>query len=231
VAIVNQTLARRLWPGQNALGRRFRWGRQREPIEVIGIAQDGKYRMIGEGRRAHVYVPLAQDYAMPVTLHLRTHIGTPLALAPQIRLILQNLDPDLPVFNIRTMDEHLRESAFALLPLRMGATLVGVQGTLALALAIMAIYSVVSYSVRQQTRDLGVRVALGARTGDLVQIVTSTALRSTLIGLVLGLLVSLSLARVLAALLYGLNPVDLPVFGLVAVLVLVASLFACWVPA
>jgi predicted permease len=231
VALVNQTLANRLWPGQDPIGRSFRWVEGGDAVEVIGVVRDGKYVMLGEAPRPYVYVPLSQEYDTPVTLHVRTATADPLALTPSIRQALQELDPDLPVFSVRTMPEHLRSSALALLPLRMGATLAGAQGALALLLAVMGLYGVVAYAVSQQRREIGIRIALGARGRDLFRVVAGGGLRPALIGLVLGVIASLGLARLLAGLLYGLNPLDLPVFTAVVVLLLGVSLFACWLPA
>jgi predicted permease len=231
VALVNQTLANRLWPGQDPLGRRFRWLEGNDAIEVVGVVRDGKYVMLGEAPRPYLYLPLAQEYDTPVTLHVRAATDDPLVLVPAIRQVLNDLDPDLPIFSVRTMPEHLRNSAMALLPLRMGATLAGVQGALALLLAVMGLYGVVAYAVSQQRREIGIRIALGARGRDLFRVVAGGGLRPAMIGLVAGVLVSLGLARLLAGLLYGLNPLDLPVFTAVIALLLGVSLFACWLPA
>jgi predicted permease len=231
VAVVNETLAERLWPGQEALGKRFRWQSSTNPIEVIGVARNGKYVLLGEAPRPYVYVPIAQEYASLITLHARSTTGDPLALAPALQGIFRDLDPDLPVFNVRTMEEHLRTSAFGFLPLRMGAVLAGAQGLVGLLLAVMGVYGVVSYSVSQQTRDIGIRVALGARKLDVFRLVSRSGLRPAILGLVLGLAASLALARLLAVLLYGLNPVNVPVFTVVVLLMLGVSLLACWLPA
>jgi predicted permease len=162
VAIVNQTLADRLWPGQQPLGKQFQWKSSTDPIEVVGVVSNGKYVLLGEAPRPYIYLPFAQEYSTLVTLHGRTQTADPLALAPAVRRVFGDLDPDLPVFNVRTMSEHLRSSAFAFLPLRMGAILAGAQGVVALLLAMIGIYGVVAYSVRQQTHDIGIRVALRA---------------------------------------------------------------------
>jgi len=231
VAIVNQTFARRVWPNESALGRRFRWRGDTDPIEVIGVVRDGKYISVGENRRAYAYVPLAQHYEPVVTLHVRAATGDPFALAPSLRRLVNDLDSDVPVFNVRTMDEHLQDSVFAFLPIRMGALLACAQGLLGLVLAMISVYGVVAYTVRQQTRGIGIRVALGARKRDLFLLVARSALRPTLIGLVLGIAVSLAFARVLGRLLYGIAPVNLPLFVAVAGLVAGLSLLACWLPA
>jgi ABC-type antimicrobial peptide transport system permease subunit len=198
---------------------------------VIGVVHNGKYVFLGEAPRPFVYVPMAQAYSTQVTLHVRTATGDPLALAPALQRIFRDLDPDLPVYNVRTMEEHLRSSAFAFLPLRMGAFLAGTQGLVGLLLAIMGIYGVVSYSVSRQTRDIGIRVALGARKFDVFRAVSRSGLRPALLGLALGLVASFGLTRLLAVLLYGINPVNVPVFTVVIFLMLGVSLLACWLPA
>ena len=231
VAVVNETFARRLWPDEDALGRRFRWKTGGDPIEVVGVAADGKYLMLGEAPRPFVYLPIPQEYSAPVTLHVRTKTEDALALAPALREAIRELDPDLPVFDVRTMDEHLRQSAFAYLPIRMAATVAGAQGLVALLLAVMGVYGVVASSVSRRTRDIGIRVVLGARGLDVFRMVSGAALRPALLGLGLGLAAALGLARFLTALLYGLDPADAPVFGAVGALMLGVSLLACWVPA
>jgi predicted permease len=231
VAVVNQTLAGRLWPNDDALGKQFRWGPEDEPIEVVGIAANGKYVMLGEAPRAYVYLPAAQSYSSLVTLHVRVDTADPLAMTPPVREVFRGLDPNLPVYNVITMDEHLRGSAFAFLPLRMGAVLAGAQGVVALLLAMIGIYGVVAYAVSQQTREIGIRIALGARRLDIFHQVSRSGLRPTLVGLALGLAAAFGLARLLAVLLYGLNPVSVPVFLAVVALMLSVALLACWLPA
>jgi predicted permease len=231
VAVVNQTLAERLWPGQEALGKRFRWGSSDEPIEVVGIASTGKYVMLGEPPRPFFYLPIAQAYASLVTLHVRSEAIDPLPLAPSLRGVLGGLDPDLPVFSVLSMEEHLGTSALAFLPLRMGAALAGAQSVVALLLAMIGVYGVVAYAVSQQTRDIGIRIALGARNFDVFRLVSRSGLRPTVVGVVLGLAASFGLARLLAGLLYGLNPVSIPVFASVVTLVLSVAMLACWLPA
>ena len=234
VAVVNETLADRLWPGQEPLGKYFRWESPDSngvPIEVIGVASNGKYVMLGEAPRPYLYVPLARRHASLATLHVRTRSADPLALAPALRRVFRDLDPDLPIFNLRSMEEHLRTSVFGFLPLRMGALLAGAQGIIALLLAVIGIYGVVAYAVSQQTREIGIRIALGASNRDVFRLVSRSGLRPTFLGLTLGLAASFGLARLLAVLLYGLNPFSIPVFATVTALVVAVSLLACWLPA
>ncbi len=230
VAVVNQTFADRLWPGQNPLGKGFRWSGSSDRFEVVGISANGRYVSLGEAPRPYAYFPMAQAAPDMVTLSIRARSGDPLELAPSVRAVLNGLDGNLPVYNIRTMDEHLRASPTAFFPLRMGAFMAGAQGAVALLLALIGVFGVVAYSVRQQTREIGIRMALGARGIDVLRLVSRSGLRPALIGLVLGLLAASGLARGLAVLLYGLDPADPPVFAAVTVVVLGASVLACWLP-
>jgi predicted permease len=230
VAIINATMAERLWPGQDALGRRFKWGADSDFWQVVGVARNARYVMIGEEPRPFFYAPLAQRHASPVTLHLWTD-GDPAALTPAVRDVLRQMDADLPIYNVRTMEEHLNDSAFAVMPLRFGAVLAGAQGLLGLLLAAMGLYGVVSYVVSQRTREIGVRVALGARRFDILRLVVRDGFRLTLIGLAIGLLVSLGFTAILTKVLYGLTPAATPVFVAVIVLLGCVAMLACYLPA
>jgi len=230
VAIINATMAERLWPGQDALGRRFKWGADGDFWQVVGVARNARYVMIGEEPRPFFYAPLAQRHASPVTLHLWTN-GAPAAGAPAVREVLRQMDADLPIYNVRTMEEHLNDSAFAVMPLRFGAVLAGAQGLLGLLLAAMGLYGVVSYVVSQRTREIGVRVALGARRSDILRLVVRDGFRLTLIGLAIGLLVSLGFTAILTKVLYGLTPAAAPVFVAVIVLLAGVAVLACYLPA
>jgi putative ABC transport system permease protein len=230
VVIVNQTLARRIWGDENPLGKRLRLGHGDDVREIIGVARDGKYLMLGEDPRPYFYVPLTQFYSSPVTLFARTQ-GDPLVLVPALRQVLAELDPHLPIYNVRTMEEHLRQSALALMPLRLAAVLAGAQGMLGLFLAALGIYGVVSYAVTQRTHEIGIRMALGAARSDILRLVVREGWRLTLLGLGIGLALTLVVALGLSRLLYGLNPIHLPVFGAVAVVLAGVALLACYLPA
>jgi predicted permease len=230
VAIINATMAERMWPGQDALGRRFKLGAESDLLQVVGVARNAKYVMLGEEPRSYFYAPLAQRHASPVTLHLWTD-GDPAALTPAVRDVLRQMDADLPIYNVRTMEEHLNDSAFAMMPLRYAAVIAGAQGLLGLLLASMGLYGVVSYVVSQRTREIGVRMALGARGLDILRLVVRDGLKLTLIGLALGLLVSLGCAAILAKVLYGLTPAATPVFAAVIVLLAGVATLACYLPA
>ena len=230
VAIINAIMAERLWAGQNALGRRFKWGPGGDSWQVVGIARNAKYVMIGEEPRPFFYATLAQRHASPVTIQIWT-AGDPPALTPVVRDVLRELDANLPIYNVLTMEEHLNDSAFAMMPLRFGAVLAGVQGLLGLFLAAMGLYGVVSYVVSQRTREIGVRVALGARRIDILRLVVRNGLRLTFIGLAIGLLVSLGFTYLLTKVLSGLTPAVAPVFAFVIALLAGVALLACYLPA
>jgi predicted permease len=230
VAVVNETMARRLWPDQDAVGRRFRFGQDGNWVEVVGIAGDGKYVMLGEDPRAYFYLPLAQQYRSPMTLVVRS-ASDPRGLAAPVQRLLREMDPDLPVFNIRTMEEHVRDSVFGLLPLRIGAAMAGVQGLIGLFLAVMGLYAVVSYAVTRRTREIGVRMALGAQRQDVLRLVVRDGMRLSLIGIVIGLLLAFGVGAVLSRVLYGVTPADAGVLGGVTALLLVVSAIACYLPA
>jgi predicted permease len=234
VAIINAFMAERLWPGpnalQDALGKRFKWGTDGDYWQVVGVTRNAKYVMIGEEPRLFFYTPLAQQHRSPVTLSLWADVA-PSTLAPAVRETLRQMDANLPIYNVRTMEEHLNDSAFAMMPLRYGAVLAGVQGLLGLLLAAMGIYGVVSYVVSQRTREIGVRMALGARRADILMIVVRDGLRLTLIGLAIGLLVAWGFNAILSKILYGLAPAAAPVFAAVVILISGVALLACYLPA
>ncbi len=228
VVVVNEELARRLWPDREAIGQRLT--SYDFTAEVVGVVATGKYVMISEADRPAYYLPHAQSYNQPVTLYLRTR-GDPAMVLNVMRRVLQRLDPELPIYNAQTMEEHLRTTAFGFMPLRMAAFLSGAQGLVGLLLAVMGVYGVVAYSVSQRTREIGIRLALGAERGDVFRLVVRGGLTLIAVGLGLGLLVALGLSHVLAGLLVGLNPLDLPVFGGVTLLLVGVSFLACYLPA
>jgi predicted permease len=230
VAVINETMARSLWAGEEALGKRFRFGRNGEWIEVVGIAGDGKYVMVAEAPRSYFYVPVAQQYRSPITLIVRS-ASDPGALVKPLLALLRELDADLPVFNVRTMERHIRDSMFGLMPLRMGATMAAVEGLLGLLLAVMGLYAVVSYAANQQVHEIGIRMALGARPSDVVRLVVRNGMRLTLVGALLGLLGAVGVGFGLSHVLYGLKRVDVLLLLSTTVLLLGVAALACYLPA
>jgi putative ABC transport system permease protein len=230
VAVVNETMARTLWPGAEAVGKRFRFGRDGRWMEVVGVAADGKYVMLAEAPRSYFYLALAQNYASPVTLMVRS-AGDPSSLARPVQDVLRQMDPDLPVFNLRTMDRHVRESVFGLMPLRMAAAMAAIEGLLGLFLAVMGLYAVVSYAASRRVHEIGVRMALGARPRDVRGLVVRGGMRLALIGVAIGLLLAVGAGLALSHVLYGVERVAAGVLAPVAVLLLGVAALACYLPA
>ncbi len=230
VAVVNQTMARQLWPDKDAVGQRFRLRQDGAWIDVVGVARDGKYMMLAEPPRPYFYLPIEQNYASPVTLLVRS-ASSPASLAGPVQRVLGDLDPDLPVFNVRTMEQHMRTSVFGFMPLRIAVAMAATQGGVGLLLAVIGLYAVVSYTVTRRTREIGLRMALGAGRADVLRLVVRDAMRLTVMGIALGLLVSFGLGALLSRVLVGLPRVDLLVLASVTAILLAVSAFACYVPA
>jgi putative ABC transport system permease protein len=233
VVIVNEAFAQRYWSGQDPIGKRLSLGWAQEggqpiyPLEVIGVAKDGKYVTLGEDPRPFVYYPHRQNYEAAMTVLVRT-TGDPKTLVEAVRNEVRALDPHLPTFDVKTLTEHM---GITLLPVRLAATLLGIFGFLALLLAAVGIYGVVSYSVSQRTHEIGIRMALGARAWDVLRLVIAQGLSLTLIGVAIGLAAAFGATRFLTFLLYGISPTDpLTFVGLSALLAAVA-LLACYIPA
>ncbi len=227
-----QTFARRFFPGadpaQHALGKRISLGSaDRPPWQIVGVARDGKYFSIGEAPRLFAYLPLGQDYISRSTLLVHTS-ADPRAMIAPIREEMRRLDANLPVFEVKTLIEHMGLSLF---PARVAASLLGGFGLLALALAGVGIYGVMARGVAQRTREIGIRVALGARPGDVLRLVLRRGVMVTAIGVVIGLAASLALTRVMSNLLYGVSATDPLTFVVVTALLAVVALVACLIPA
>lgn len=230
VAVINEAMARAYWPGRDPIGQHFRldWAGG-DPIEVVGVTTTGKYVMLTEDPRPYFYLPQAQRYQMPATLVVRTR-GQAAAVIHSLRQTVHALDPALPIYNITSVDEHLASSVFALMPLRTGAKVAAIQGLIALALAVMGLYAVVAYGVRSRTREIGLRIALGATRADVLRFVSREGVRLTVIGVVLGLAGSLLVALGLSRVLYGVQVFDPVAYPLVILVLGGIAALACWLP-
>ena len=225
VAIVNETLARRFWPGQEAIGKRLTTGT--DVLQVVGVAKDIKYRFLGESPMPYLYLPLAQNYEGQVNLQVKT-VADPLQLAGPLRQIAEGIDPQLQGLSANTLEDQV---AFALLPGRVGGVIFIVFGLLALALACMGLYGVMSFSVRQRTREMAIRMSLGARPGDVLNMVLRESMTLVAVGAAIGLLIAFPIMRFIGSFLYGVSPADPVSFlGVIAVLGS-AALLATYVPA
>jgi len=228
IVIINETFARRFWPGQDAIGKRFRYSRADGPlVEVAGAVKDGKYFSLGEEPKPFFYFPLLQDYEEPTTLIART-TNNPNAALATIRGEVFKLDPTMPFTEVKTMTEHLSLSLF---PLRIGASVVGSFGLLALLLAAIGIYGVMAFAVSQRTREIGIRMALGAQGRDVLRLILKQGVLLLLVGLGLGLAGALLLTRLMTSVLYGVSATDVVTFASVTALLGLVALVACWLPA
>jgi len=227
VIIVNETLARRITPDGNAIGKRIRMDSKGGYLEVVGIARDIKYNQLAERPVFYGYLPLAQRYRPAMTLHIRTN-GEPGALINGVRAEVKALDANLPLTNVKTMQEHLRTP---LAPAKLFAWLSSAFGVLALLLAATGLYGVMAYLVSGRTREFGIRVALGARGTDVLRLVLAEGLALVGVGILLGLLASLALTRVLQSVLYGVSATDPATFAGVALVLATVTLIACYIPA
>ena len=228
VAIVNETFARRLFPGRDAIGGRFNFNGPNEPYwEIIGVTADGKYNSLGEDQKPAFYRPLLRNYSTNATLVART-AGDSQSVIAALRGELQALDPTLPVFNVKTLTEHM---SLPLFPYRMAAVVLGSFGVLAVVLAAIGIYGVMSYVVAGRTREVGVRVALGAARSDVLLLIMRQGMSLAAIGLAVGLLIAFGAAQLMVKLLFGLNPLDPTTFAGVSLLLAFVAALACYIPA
>ena len=226
--IVNEAFARRYFEGDDPIGKHMSFrGAQGPWSEIIGIARDSKYRTLGESPRPFAYVPLAQNHETGMALHVRT-TGNPIGLAAAVRHEVQSLDQNLPVTELQTLSGVLAGSLFAA---RMGAVLLAVFGSLALLLAAIGLYGVMSYAVSRRTREIGIRMALGAATGNVLRLVLKEGMSLVGSGVAIGLIVAAAATRLLASFLYGVSPLDAATFVAIPLLLALVAFLASYLPA
>ncbi len=229
-AIIDETVAHDFFSGINPIGRRIAIGQAPDltEFEIIGLVKATKYKSIREEAQGAVYLSLLQgDRPWMPTLYVLTTNNTT-ALTAAVRQTFQALDKDLPVFNVKTFERQLNES---LAQDRLVATLSGFFGVLAALLAAIGLYGVMAYAVARRTREIGIRLALGAQTRDVLWLIVRQGLALTLIGVALGLAAALALTRVLQNLLFGVSATDPATFAGIALLLTLVALIACWIPA
>ncbi|HET9478986.1 MAG TPA: ABC transporter permease, partial [Pyrinomonadaceae bacterium] len=233
VAIINETMARQYWPGENALGRRFNIGdpNDGEWMEIVGIVADVRQMGLDQPVKAEMYVPYQQvtDWPgyVPRELAIRT-TGDPSNIVGSVRQIIREVDPDQPVSNIATMAEVLSVEAEER---RMGMIMLVAFAGLALLLASLGIYGVLAYFVTQHTNEIGVRIALGANRRNILALVLKKGMGLTLLGVAIGLAASFALTRLMSSLLFGVKASDPLTFFVVPLLLATVALVACWIPA
>src|SRR6266481_4947589 len=225
VAVVNETMAAQYWRGRNPIGERVqvksRW------MQVVGVAKDSKYQSVREAPKPFFYVPLRQNFSRGAGLFIRTPLS-PGTMATALAREVHALDGNLALYEVITLQEQVDRSTS---PQQVAVTLVGILGGLALLLAAIGLYGVMSYAVSQSTRELGLRMALGAGTSNLLRLVMSRGLALTAGGVLLGAAAALALTRLLGNLLYNVSPRDPLAFGSAFVVMTIASLAACFLPA
>ena len=234
VAIINEMMARQFWPGENALGKRFKLGpldSQNPWVTVVGVVGDVKEMGLEAPAKAEMFFPYQQLprmlWNMPRDLAVRT-TGDPMSVAAAARQAVWSVDRNQPVSNVRTMNEILAEEVAQR---RIGMTLLAAFAALALALASLGIYGVLSYSVAQRRQEIGVRMALGAGRKDVMRMVLADGMRLAAAGVAVGLGVSFALTRLMAGLLFGVSASDLRTLAGVTLLLTLVALVACYIPA
>ncbi|HEV2834734.1 MAG TPA: ABC transporter permease, partial [Pyrinomonadaceae bacterium] len=233
VAIINETMARQYWPGENALGRRFNIGdpNDGEWMEIVGIVADVRQMGLDEPVKAEMYLPYRQvpDWAWftPRDLAIRT-TGETSSLVGSVRQIVREVDPDQPISNIATMSEVLGVEAGQR---RTGMIMLVAFAGLALLLASLGIYGVLAYFVTQHTNEIGVRMALGANRRNILTLVLKKGMGLTLLGVAIGVAASFALTRLMSSLLFGVKASDPLTFVTVPLLLAIVALVACWIPA
>ncbi len=225
--VVNREAANVFWPGQDPIGKHLHFLGEPWDVAVVGEVNTVKYATLGEPPQAVVYMPLKQHYSPAVMLYVRTK-GDPTKAIPLVRSTLRTLAPSVPLLRVQTMDQVLVQSLTA--P-RMGAELLGTFGLLALVLAAIGTYGVMSYSVNQRTQEIGIRMALGAQPGNVVRLILLNGMAMVVAGVVVGLGLSVLLAKSMNTLLYGIGMFDAPSFLSTAGLLILVALGACYIPA
>jgi macrolide transport system ATP-binding/permease protein len=227
VAVINETMARQFWPDQEAIGKRFRFFQDPEYTTVIGIAKNSKYNGVAEDPIPYIYEAETQRYPAAATLHVRTD-GDAASLASAVRHAVGQIDPTVSLLNVRTLEEQVSQS---LQPLETNVILLGVFGALALALASIGLYGVASYSVSQRTREIGIRMALGAESTSVMRLALGHGMTLVVAGLAIGLAIALGIAGLMQALVVGINPRDPLTFAVTPVVLGSVALLASYLPA
>ena len=227
--IVNETFVKTFWPGvTDPVGRRIRGNSREAPwMTVVGMVGDVRHYGLERPMRPGVYLPLVQSPSTTMAVAIRT-TGDPTAIVGTARTIVREMDPDLALYRVQTMEQALRRS---MAQRALYSWLLGVFAVIALVLALGGTYGVTSYLVSQRTREIGIRVALGARRRDITRTVLRGSLTVVGTGVILGVAASMGVARLLADRLFGVPPHDAPILALAAAVLLTFAALANWLPA
>ena len=230
VAIINETMARQLWPGEDPVGKRFKLGPPESPapwLKVVGLARDMRRERLERAPIPQVFRPLAQLPSLHMEMLVKTGLP-PLSLAESLRREIQSMDKSVAVYGISTMEKRVGASLFER---KFQASLLTAFSSVALLLAAIGTYGIVHFSVQQRTREIGVRMVLGAQKLDVLSVVMSEGLKLVLVGVGLGVALAFSITRLMQRLLFEVRPTDPLTFAAVALLLGGMALFACWLPA
>ena len=225
VVIVNAAMARRYWTQTDVVGRRLRIADQ--ALEIVGVVPTGKYRTLAEQARPFMYMPARQMYAPQMVFFVRAD-GNPAALVSSVRAAVGALDPNLPLFDVRTLQTHM---AFATVTPRLAASLLGAFGVLALVLAAVGLHSVLAYTVSQRTREVAIRLALGAGPANVRGLVVRQGMWLLAAGLGIGMAIAYGALPLMSPLLIGISAKDPLTFSAVGALLAVVALGASYLPA
>jgi putative ABC transport system permease protein len=229
VAVVNETMAKRLWPGEDPIGHHFSYDKaDAPPVEVVGVAKNSRYFNAMEDATEFFYVPLTQHYMPLRVLHVRASVP-PLTLANPLQTVIHDLEPNLPVYDVELLSQSLEGPNGFFLP-RMGAIFASIFGFLGLVLALVGVYGIISYAVTLRTHEIGVRMALGAQSGNVLAMILRQGLVLTGWGLLAGLLLSFGVTRFMKSLLFEISAFDPLTYGCVSLLLLGVALVACYLP-
>jgi putative ABC transport system permease protein len=229
MVLINEEMARRFWPDRDPVGAAVTMdaGNGDQRFEIAGVVKNGKYRTLGEEPRPFLYHSILQGYYARATLVAKTS-GDPASLLAAVRREIGALDPNVAPTQLGALSDHM---AFALFPARITGVLLSIFGLLALGLALTGLSGLIAYSVSQRTREIGIRMALGAETRDVLKLVIGEGMLLTLIGMTIGMAAALGITRFLSDILYGVNANDPLTFGAITALLLGVASLACWLPA
>jgi putative ABC transport system permease protein len=230
VVLLNETFRRRFFPGEDPIGKRLNFGSDKNPDwnQIVGVVGDVKYNGVADDVQPALYLAAQQSPIWGVSLVIKTDVADPTSLTAAVRNEIRKIDPDLPVTRVSTMEQRLSR---AMAQPRFRTSLIALFAAVALVLACVGIYGVISYSVAQRTHEIGIRMALGARQGDVLRMVIGQALVLALIGVALGLTASFALTSLMTNLLFGVKATDPATFVTTALLLAFTALVASYLPA
>jgi len=227
VVIVNEEFAQKYFANQNALGKRVRTDSEGPMLEIVGVVRTAKYRNLRESPLPFVYIPLGQSMQGNMTLVVRA-AADPAGLRANVNKVVQGVNHNVPVYGVKTVTEQIDA---ALAADRMMAVLLAVFAAVALLLASVGIYGVVSYAVAHRTHEIGIRMALGARSADVLRLIVRDGMKLAIAGVAVGLAGAFAVTRLIDSLLFGVTPTDITTFSLVTVGLLLVAFIACYLPA